>query len=408
MGTVDQKPYLVSWNLTRRCNLRCPHCYIEAVTGPQPELSTGEAKLVIDELSYLNSRLMLILSGGEPLLRDDLAEIVSYATEAGFITVLGSNGTLLTDEALDILKESGLKGMGISIDSTVPKQHDAFRGMQGAWDLSISALRAARERKIETQMDVTITDANWREIPEFIELGASLGVRAVNFFFLVCTGRAMRTDISTEHYDEALGKIAFLSARERRLMARARCAPHVNRMMYQAGTPVAEGTRGCLAGRSYIRIDHEGNVTPCPYMPLMIGNVKEQSLSSIWENAPALRRLRQEPCGGRCGICEFNVICGGCRARALAERGDFMAEDPFCSYTPKGKETVTLQDAFASDLDWEEAVKERIKKVPPFMRGIVMKLIESRARERGIRTVTSELVDELKTQGYSHARKPDG
>lgn len=400
MGALEERPYIVSWNLTKRCNLSCPHCYIEALNAPSNELTGSEAKFVIDELSYLNSKLMLVLSGGEPMLRRDIFDIVEYSSLAGFITVIGSNGTLLTRENIGLLKEAGLKGMGISIDAAAPGSHDAFRGMSGAWELSVSALRSAREAGLETQLDVTLSDRNWREIDSLVELGAGLGARAVNFFFLVCTGRAMKTNISTENYDAALKYIARLSKRERRLMVRARCAPHVYRMLHDEGFPLPGGTRGCLAGRSYMRIDPEGNVTPCPYMPLTIGNIRERSLSSIWENSPVLRELRGGAYKGRCGICAFGEICGGCRARALAERGDLMEEDPLCTFEPSGKDSITFDDTFKTDLLWEEKARERIKRIPLFMRGMVVRVVEAKAREKGVGVITSEIIDEIKMKGY--------
>ena len=400
MGALEDKPYIVSWNLTKRCNLLCPHCYIEALNAPAPELSESEAQFVIDELSYLNSKLMLVLSGGEPMLRRDIFDLVEYASQAGFIVVLGSNGTLLTAENLRLLKDAGLRGMGISIDSTIDASHDSFRGLQGAHELSISALKIGREMGIETQLDVTLTDKNWKEVDDFIELGVELGAKAVNFFFLVCTGRAMRTDISTDNYDRAIAYIAQKSSRERRLMVRARCAPHVYRILYQEGFPVPGGTKGCLAGRSYMRIDPEGNVTPCPYMPVSIGNIKERSLASIWEDSPVLRQLRSGAYKGRCGACEFGEICGGCRARALVRKDDLMEEDPLCTYEPTGKTAVTLGDAFTSDLLWDERAKERMKKIPVFMRGMITRVIEKKAQERGVTMITSEFIDEIKTQGY--------
>jgi radical SAM protein with 4Fe4S-binding SPASM domain len=256
-------------------------------------------------------------------------------------------------------------------------------------------------------MDVTLTDRNWQDTDGFIELGATLGAKAVNFFFLVCTGRAMGTDISTGHYEEALKRIAKSTMKERRLMVRARCAPHIYRVLHQEGFSIPEGTRGCLAGRAYIRIDPEGNVTPCPYMPVVTGNVKDTSLAAIWERAPEFRLMREGAYRGRCGDCEYAGICGGCRARALSDRGDMMDEDPLCTYKPEGKDCVTPDEDFRSELRWEEDAKERIKKVPVFMKGMVIRVIETKARERGIDVISSEFMDEIKTRGYHgmHGRK---
>ncbi|GAB4537699.1 MAG: putative heme d1 biosynthesis radical SAM protein NirJ2 [Thermodesulfovibrionia bacterium] len=399
------KPYLVSWNLTRRCNLFCPHCYLDAdsrLTARLSELSTDEARFVIDELSYLNSHIMLILSGGEPMLREDIFEIVRYASDAGFLVVMGSNGTMLTRENLMLLKEAGLRGIGVSVDSHDRVYHDSFRGLDGAWEMAISALKNAKEIGIETQMDVTLTDMNIEELREFIELGASLSVKVVNFFFLICVGRAMKTDISSYNYESALKKIMRLSLSEKRLMVKARCAPHIYRLLYEEGFKIPEGTRGCLAGRHYIRIDAEGNVTPCPYMPLIVGNIRESSMVNIWEESPSLNLLRVGSYKGRCGQCEYIDICGGCRARALVESGDFMDEDPLCRYTPRDGERVRPKGTFQSELIWDEKAKNRIRNVPLFMKSMVIKVIEAKAKESGIKVITSELIDDIKSTFSMH------
>jgi radical SAM protein with 4Fe4S-binding SPASM domain len=369
--------------------------------GLNSELTRQEARFVIDELSYLNTSLMLVLSGGEPMIREDIFDIVECASQAGFITVMGSNGTLITMENLRMLKHAGLKGLGVSIDSVSSQHHDSFRGLEGAWEMSVSALRSAKEVGIETQMDVTLTDKNVGEFSDFIDFGASLSVKAVNFFFLVCTGRAMKTDITGYNYEAVLKKIAEVSKTENRLMVRARCAPHIYRLLYEDGQNIPQGTRGCLAGRHYMRIDPEGNVTPCPYMPVAVGNVKEMSLSSIWGNSPFLKLLRKGNYRGRCGICEYSELCGGCRARALMEKNDFMEEDSLCEYKPSNKDRVVLGDSFQSELLWDEKAKERVKKIPPFMRGMITRIIEAKAKEKGIGLITSELIDELKKQDYS-------
>ncbi|MBI4688565.1 MAG: radical SAM protein [Nitrospirae bacterium] len=395
----EYTPYIVSWNLTKRCNLLCPHCYIDAnseLTTKDSELTTDEALHVIDELSSLNTPLMLILTGGEPMLRKDIFKIVEYSSRAGFITVLGSNGTLLTKENLQMLKRAGLKGVGISIDSVSNSYHDSFRGLQGAWEMSVSALRHARELGIETQIDVTLTDKNFHEIEGFIGFASSMSVKAVNFFFLVCTGKAMKTDITSYNYEEALRKIVELSKTEKWLMVKARCAPHIYRLLYEGGYDIPEGTRGCLAGRHYMRIAPEGNITPCPYMDMSVGNIKEKSLLSIWDESLYLKQLREGRYSGRCGRCEYAEICGGCRARAYSESGDFMAEDSLCLYTPTGKAAVSLGDTTRSELMWDEDAKKRILKVPAFMQNMVIKIIEAKAKEKGISFITQEFIDEVK------------
>ena len=147
-------------------------------------------------------------------------------------------------------------------------------------------------------------------------------------------------------------------------MVRGRCAPHIYRRLHQDGVSLPAGTRGCLAGRSYMRVDPEGNVSPCPYMSLSVGNIKEQSLTSIWEGSPVLNQLRQGAYHGRCGACEYREFCGGCRARALADSGDLLGEDPLCAYVPSGGDRVTPPETLATNHVWDERAQERIKKIP--------------------------------------------
>jgi len=393
---MNYMPYIVSWNVTQRCNLRCPHCYINANAESRDALTPVEAKFVIDELSYLNRRLMLILSGGEPMLREDIFDIVNYASQAGFIVVMGSNGTLLTRENLLELKKAGLKGLGVSIDSMRPEEHDTFRGTEGAWALSVDALRRAKHLGIETQIDVTVTDKNWSEIDEFVRFGIEIGVKAINFFFLVCTGRAMKTDISTSHYNQVLDRITEIMLKERRTIVRTRCAPHIYMFLHKRGYPLHTGIRGCQAGWSYLRIDPEGRVTPCAYMPLVAGQLRERSLKDIWDDAEVFRFLRSPMHKGKCAICEYSEVCGGCRARAYIERGDLFGDDPLCTYEPEGGKKIETEDRGEFTLWWNREAREKIKRVPLFMRKMVIRLIEQRARQIHKEIITSEFIDEIK------------
>ncbi|MCI4625894.1 MAG: radical SAM protein [Candidatus Magnetoovum sp. WYHC-5] len=405
MGVVEHKPYVVSWNLTKGCNLTCPHCYMDAGTATKDDLTTAEVFSVIDSIGEVNSRAMLILTGGEPMLRKDIEQIVEYADKKGMITVMGSNGSLFNKDNLKRLKECGLKGLGISIDSVNADAHDAFRGMSGLWDKAVENLRYAKGLAFETQMDVTITDMNVDEIEEFVALGVELGVRAVNFFFLVCVGRAMKSDISVDNYDRALNKIAELYMSEDRLMVRARCAPHYYRILHEKKAHIPSGSRGCLAWRSYFRIDPKGNVTPCPYMEYSVGNVRQMSVKELWGIASDVAMLRTDSYKGRCGECEYTQICGGCRARSLVEKNDLMDEDSLCSYMPMGNARVVLDEDFERQLQWEEKAKARINRVPAFMRSIVVRAAESKAKRLGISVITESFIDEMKMNEGAPAHK---
>lgn len=403
MGNLEELPYLISWNLTSRCNLLCPHCYMDAGRKSEHELSTEEIKKGMDEIAGLNTRLMMVLTGGEPLLRPDIFDIVEYASEKGFITVMGSNGTLMTAKILHNLKERGLTGIGVSLDSINAANHDAFRCYYGSWGLAVNALKMANDIGLKTQMDVTLTDVNSTEVDALIELGVELSVQAVNFFFLVCTGRARRSYISVGNYESALRTVAVKAAQEQRIMVRLRCAPHVNRILHEEGLS-SPTEKGCPAGLSYVRIDPEGNVTPCPYMPVSIGNIRQKPLHVLWDGDDNLGRLRQAQYKGKCGECEYKKVCGGCRARAYTYTKDMFETDPLCAYQPKGGTVLSLADAFVGDLHWDDAARDRINKVPKFMRKMIVKAIEEKARKENSSRITSEFIDRMKKNSAREGR----
>ncbi|MEE9613637.1 MAG: SPASM domain-containing protein, partial [Thermodesulfobacteriota bacterium] len=244
---------------------------------------------------------------------------------------------------------------------------------------------------------------NHREVPKVIELARGKGARAVNIFFLVCTGRGQDvTDITPEQYEEVL---TYLVEAERELegemMVRARCAPHILRIASQKNPESAllKGeTSGCIAATGYLRVSPEGFVTPCPYIPESAvskwSNLKEKSLREIWDTEPMFLALRERKYTGRCGDCEFNDICGGCRARSLAASGDLMGEDPWCSYEPEDKKDRA--PAPAVDPVWTDAAMVRLKKVPIFLRPMVKRGLERYAKNRRLKEITPEIMAELK------------
>jgi radical SAM protein with 4Fe4S-binding SPASM domain len=392
------KPYLVSFSLTSRCPLSCPHCFTDAGREGY-DMPMEEVRRVLRDLRDLSPFSMVILTGGEPLLRDDLEEIVSLSSGLGFVTVLATTGLGFSRERLERLKEAGLKGVSVSLDSADPEFHDGFRGVKGSWERAVEVLKACAEAGVDAQINTTLTDQNVDQIERIRDLALELGVRVLNFFFIVCTGRAARSFISVENYGKALRKIGELSVKERRIMVRPRCAPHVYRFFPDHGLPVGGGTRGCPAGRFYLRIDERGRVYPCPYTPLAVGDLRRESLSWIWESSEVLKKLRSEDYSGRCGVCKFRVLCGGCRARALTESGDLMGEDPLCDYRPSGTEEPIRYEVNAGEgfeLVWSEEAKERIRRVPLFLRSIVVKLVERMAKEEGVREITPEFLEKVR------------
>jgi radical SAM protein with 4Fe4S-binding SPASM domain len=287
---------------------------------------------------------MLILSGGEPLMRKDIYDLAAYASGKGMMVVLGSNGILLNDRIARKLKEKGITGVSISLDSLNPGIHDRIRSCSGAWDSAVKAIRICRDHGLSVQINTVVTQENHEELPELADYAKAIGAKVFSPFFLVCTGRGEKlTDITPEQYENILSFIEASQDKYNGMMIRPRCAPTFRRILYQnkPGSPLLKLDTGrCMAGTSYCRITPGGEVTPCPYMPLSAGNVREENFQDLWENSTVLKPLRYSSLKGKCGYCEFRLLCGGCRARAFASCNDSMGEDPWCSYTPKGGDVI--------------------------------------------------------------------
>jgi radical SAM protein with 4Fe4S-binding SPASM domain len=395
-------PFLISWNITKRCNLKCKHCYLDAseLAGAS-ELSTAEAKRVIDEIALLNPHSMLILTGGEPLMRDDCLLLAEYAASKGIMVVLGTNGTVLDDGIVRAMVKSGIKGAGVSLDSATPAYHDSFRGLSGAWKDTDAGIDLLRKHAIDFTIQITVTKDNIDEITPVIEYAIEKGARAVNIFFLVCTGRGQDvTDITPAQYESTLTDLVKAArVYEDKIMVRARCAPHLLRIAARIDpdSPLMKGaTSGCIAATGYMRITPEGDVTPCPYIPTVAGNIKETGLNEIWERAGVFKTMRARRYEGRCKDCEYNDICGGCRARALAAKSDIMGEDPWCEYEPDGEAPSIPPKAEPSDIVWTKEAEERLVKVPRFLRGMVRRGAEMYAKKKGLAQVTPDVMSELR------------
>lgn len=395
-------PYLISWNITKRCNLLCGHCYLDATElSGADAISTPKALGITTEVAALAPGAMLVLTGGEPLLRPDIYDIINKAAELGLSPVLGTNGVMLTKEVCSRLLDSGIKGAGVSLDALSPAFHDRFRGMEGAWKKTLNGMEALRAFNIPFQIQFTITKDNRHEIKKAAFFAIEQGALSLNFFFLVCTGRGQKAaDLTPEEYEAALEDI--VRAEEEfsgRILVRARCAPHVVRVAERLDpqSPLVKGaTCGCVAGKGYLRISPEGFVTACPYIPAndRSPNILKTPLKEIWEKDPSFSSLRTPALSGRCADCEYKDSCGGCRARALAANGNIMGEDPWCAYEPKGGEKKTAIPLPAAT--WSPEAQERLEKIPAFLRPMIKKGLERYAASKGIGTITPELMAELR------------
>lgn len=409
-GSTKDRPQVVSWNLTQGCNLRCPHCYLAAGRPAEDELTTEEGLELIDRLAEAGTQL-LILTGGEPLLRRDLCTLARHAADRGLMVVLGTNGTLIDGKTAKKLKESGVQGIGISLDSLAPAKHDAFRGLRGAWEKAICALKICVKQGLEVVVQTSVLPMNYEEIPQLIAFAYETGARAFNAYFLVCTGRGEQlTDITPQQYEALLNHLIDAQARysdeQRGFLVRAKCAPHIQRLAYERlnsqavqqslaamGAVGLLASVGCPAGTHYLRITPQGDVTPCPYLPVVLGNVRHSRLRQIWESSEVLQKLRTLELGGRCGACEFKQRCVGCRARAFALSGDLLGEDPWCTYQPGWADH---KQAEGSHPVWTLEARARLEKIPSFIRGRVQEGLEAYARARDLHQITPELLAELR------------
>ncbi len=418
LAPTPAPPYIISWNLTRRCGLRCAHCYMESApeAAAPVEMKGGEALALVDEVAAFSPGAMLILTGGEPLLYPHVFDVIRRASEGGLTVFLGTSGTAMDKTTAMRLKDAGVRGVGLSLDSAGPALHDAFRGMPGAWHKTISAMKDLRAAGLPFQVQFTVTEKNRAELPAMIDLSLREKAVALNIFFMVCTGRAeAMTDLTATSYEAVLSEVAGVSARfEDRLRIRARCAPHFLRVLHEK-TPespvIRGGTSGCIAGEAYMRIDPEGRVTPCPYIPPDENTPQagEKGLREIWETDPAFLAIRDCAATGRCERCAYSELCRGCRARALAMEGDIKGPDPSCGYGSVEEDRGEGQEGPRRDRRekapvWTEGARARLAKVPGFLRPMVSMGVERYARHMNIREITPEIMARLKDRAIKNQR----
>lgn len=408
-GSEPYIPHVVAWNLTRRCNLACAHCYISA--GPwqatSDDLTTTECHRVVDEVLAESPAAMLILSGGEPLLRPDLDEIAAHATEAGATVVVGTNGTLLTDERITTLMVAGIRGVAVSVDSLDPVYHDRFRHGEGALVDTQAAIARLREARLDFVVQTTLTRGNRYELRTLAAWAAEAGAVSFNLYFLVATGRGERMEgLSPAENEEVLRELSVLQREYRgTMLIRSKCQPQIMRHVYESdpGSPLLNYRTRCPCGTQYCRITPDGHVTPCPYTPLVAGDLRRQSFHEIWNEASVFAQIRHGTLGGKCGRCEYRGICGGCRARAYAQDGDVLGPDISCAYEPSGNlplvepaSAVTYGSSPAPALAWSPEAQARLERIPGFVRGVVSARVEEFARERGYDRVTAEVMAEVR------------
>lgn len=324
---------ILSWNVTNKCNLLCEHCYRDAGKEVENELTTQEGLSLLNEIAKAGFRLM-VFSGGEPFMREDILELTRHAVSLGLRPVYGSNGTLLTLDLAKKVKEAGGASVAISLHMVDKEKLDEFCGVPDTYEKSIEAMKNCKEAGLPFQVNTTVLGRNVEVVEQICEFAKEMGAKSHHVLFMVPTGRA--EDIEEEslrerQYESLIGKL-LKKREELNFDIKPTCAPQFMRIAKQLDIDVGRYTRGCLAGISYCSIIPNGDVWPCPYLPMKVGNVRETPFSGIWANNPVFQRLRTLEYSGKCGLCEFKEACGGCRARAYFYYGDYMAHEPWCPY----------------------------------------------------------------------------
>jgi len=471
------RPYVISWNLTYRCNLACEHCYLDA--GPTPlvrseqfadrsELGTEECFGVIDAIAAFAPECLTILTGGEPLLRRDILDIVRRAAERGLWVVVGTNGVRVTENVAQRLAEAGARGLSLSLDALDPDRHDGFRKVRGAWRNTVEGAEILNRAGLPFIVQTTAGAHNFSELEAIADFAYErLAAKVWNLYFLVPTGRGQFvSDMTPAQYDEVLATLYRIQRTySGRMLVNAKCAPHyIKTVLEHASAPehaplrqgqsgqgettkeaftsaqaapswpgvspirtYSGGAGGCPAGTHYMGIRPNGDVTPCPYLPVFAGSLRRDTLADLWTTSALFNDVRRRASlGGRCGACEMNAQCGGCRARAYGMTGDLMAEDPLCTHTPgtfadspllraprsrgeRGAPQGTPASAIsgaaleygqgpAASVAWDDAAAERMKKIPAFVRGMVVRAVEDSCRKRSIDRVTVEELERIRAR----------
>lgn len=356
---------LIAWEITRSCILACRHCRAAAERGPYAgEMSTDECKRLLDSFATMGS-FIVILTGGEPLMREDIYEIAEYGHNKGLRMVMATCGLLLNDESCNKLKKAGIARISLSIDGATAVSHDAFRRVNGAFAGVISGIAAAKRAGLSFQINTTITRSNLSELPAIFTLAVDLGADSFHPFMLVPTGRGKDLSdevISAADYERTLRWINKQQA-VAPITIKPTCAPHYYRIAQQEPvTPVAPPpqhgghphghshshpslnatTKGCLGGQGFAFVSHTGKVQICGFLPVEAGDIRESNFDfpGIWRDSELFKEIRDvDNYHGKCGWCDYRSVCGGCRARAHSIKNDYLGEEPFCLYQPKKQDT---------------------------------------------------------------------
>lgn len=340
----------MAWEITSKCNLKCVHCRSSSgIHSAVGKFTLEKSKKFIDELvDFANP--VVVLTGGEPLMREDIFDIAKYGTSKGLRMAMATNGSLVTDEVCEKLKDSGIRICSLSLDGSTPEIHDDFRQQEGSYQAVLDAAELFHKHGIKFIINSSFAKRNQHDIVNTYKLAKSLRPTAWYMFLIVPTGRGeelMAELISKEDYEEILNWHYEMERSEEDILVRPTCAPQYYRIWHDRSkeegldkdrrslTFSTGGGKGCIAGQTIALVNSNGDMLPCSYFPIAAGNVFETPLKEIWDTSKLFKDMRNfKDYDGKCGVCKHLGVCGGCRARSYAVTGDYMAEEPFCDYVP--------------------------------------------------------------------------
>ncbi|AJF26293.1 Fe-S oxidoreductase [Haloarcula sp. CBA1115] len=341
---LDEQPLVLIWEVTQACELACKHCRADAQPRRHPdELSTAEGKALLDQARDFGDGQLVVLSGGDPLAREDLPELIDYGTEQGLRMTLTPSGTnSITRDRLAELDDAGLRRLALSIDGGDSEYHDTFRGESGSFEATMAAAKAARDLDIPLQINTTVCAETVEQLPAIRDLVADLDAVLWSVFFLVPVGRGrVLTPIAPERAERVLSWLHEVSD-EAPFGLKTTEAPHYRRVAMQKQDEGASGLKrrmGIRAGKGFAFVSHTGEVFPSGFLPKSAGSIREESVVDIYRDSPLFQQLRDDDAlTGKCGACRYRTVCGGSRSRAYATTGDPLAADPLCDYQPDGFE----------------------------------------------------------------------
>jgi len=335
--TIAEGPKVIAWEITRNCPWHCAHCRIEAAAGePEPEMTTAEARKFLENLAS-KYRPLVILTGGEPLVREDLWELAALAAEKGLRLALATCGKLLTPELAEKMKTAGIRMVSLSLHGSKPAIHESLTRVPGSYDSTLKAAEILKAAGLAFQINSTITKLNRDDLENLLNTAVKLSASAFHPFLLVPTGkgRLLRDlSLSKEEYETALNRMADL-AQASDFPLRPTCAPQYWRILSRRGVKLHFPSGGCTAGKSFCFVSSSGKLKPCGFFDLEGGDLRtaDFNFAELWENSPLFNQLRDlGNYPGKCGSCSFAALCGGCRARALELNGGYLEDEPFCPY----------------------------------------------------------------------------